>query len=183
MFCSCWSVGALGSILRLALPKGLQAALCVQPCVSPGLGLLVFAPLSSFSTGAAVPESRYWYLSAGSNPGWCLSTGSNPGWCLSAGSNPGWYLSAGSNPGWCLSAGSNPGWYLSAGSNPGTDTCQLAQIQAGTGAAAEAVRPALHVTAQGSQARSPGPPEAFSYTSEIFFSNSVIFCRDLDENH
>ena len=143
MFCSCWSVGALGSILRLALPKGLQAALCVLPCVCPGLGLLVFAPLSSFSTGAAVPVSRYWYLSAGSNPG----------------------------------------WYLSAGSNPGTDTCQLAQIQAGTGAAAEAVRPALHVTAQGSQARSPGPPEAFSYTSEIFFSNSVIFCRDLDENH
>ena len=84
---------------------------------------------------------------------------------------------------WYLSAGSNPGWYLSAGSNPGTGTCQLAQIQAGTGAAAEAVRPALHVTAQGSQARSPGPPEAFSYTSEIFFSNSVIFCRDLDENH
>ena len=123
------------------------------PCVCPGLGLLVFAPLSSFSTGAAVPESRYWYLSAGSNPGWCLS------------------------------AGSNPGWYLSAGSNAGTGSCQLAQIQAGTGAAAEAVRPALHVTAQGSQARSPGPPEAFSYTSEIFFSNSVIFCRDLDENH
>ena len=75
---------------------------------------------------------------------------------------------------------------------PGTGTCQLvqiqagpcqlAQIQAGTGAAAEAVRPALHVTAQGSQARSPGPPEAFSYASEIFFSNSVIFCRDIAEN-
>ena len=60
--------------------------------------------------------------------------------------------------------------------------CQLVQIQAGTGAAAEAVRPALHVTAQGSQARSPGPPEAFSYASEIFFSNSVIFCRDIAEN-
>ena len=73
-------------------------------------------------------------------------------------------------------------WYLSADSNPGTGTCQLVQIQAGTGAAAEAVRPALHVTAQGSQARSPGPPEAFSYASEIFFSNSVIFCRDIAEN-
>ena len=130
MFCSCWSVGALGPIIRLALPNGLQAALCVLPCVCPGL--LVFAPLSSFSTGAAVPVSRYWYLSAGSNPGWPLSAGSNPGWCLSA------------------------------GSNPGSGTCQLVQIQAGTGAAAEAVRPALHVTAQGSQARSPGPPEAFS---------------------
>ena len=123
MFCSCWSVGALGPIFRLALPNGLEAALCVLPCVCPGL--LVFAPLSSFSTGAAVPESRY--------------------------------------------------WYLSAGSNPGTGACQLVKIQAGTGAAAEAVRPALHVTAQGSQARSPGPPEAFSYASEISFSNSVIF--------
>ena len=66
---------------------------------------------------------------------------------------------------------------------PGTGTCQLVQIQAGTGAAAEAVRPALHVTAQGSQARSPGPPEAFSYASEIFFSNSVIFCRDIGKNY
>ena len=123
MFCSCWSVGALGPIIRLALPNGLQAALCVLPCVCPGL--LVFAPLSSFSMG------QLWL-------------------------------------------------------SPGTGTCQLVQIQAGTGAAAEAVRPALHVTAQGSQARSPGPPEAFSYDSEILliiFSNSVIFCRDIGKNY
>ena len=111
MFCSCWSVGALGPIFRLALPNGLQAALCVLPCVCPGI--LVFAPLSSFSTGAAVPLSRY-------------------------------------------------------------GTCQLVRIQAGTGAAAEAVRPALHVTALGSQARSPGPPEAFSYASEILLVINLL---------
>ena len=67
---------------------------------------------------------------------------------------------------------------------PGTGTCQLvqiqagpcqlAQIQAGTGAAAEAVRPALHVTAQGSQARSPGPPEAFSYASKILLVINLL---------
>ena len=57
---------------------------------------------------------------------------------------------------------------------PGTGTCQLVQIQAGTGAAAEAVRPALHVTAQGSQARSPGPPEAFSCDSEILLVINLL---------
>ena len=142
MFCSCWSVGALGPIIRLALPNGLQAALCVLPCVCPGL--LVFAPLSSFSTGAAVPVSRYWYLSAGSNPG--------TGTCQLV----------------RIQAGTCQLFQIQAG------TCQLVQIQAGTGAAAEAVRPALHVTAQGSQARSPGPPEAFSYASEILLVINLL---------